>query len=458
MSNCTDCCLSSYSKKQSRFDDIFNKTSNSKPHYHKAKTEDPEPKPYNYGLVGQGGVTNPMGVNHATPNPTGHGSGGNDIGHQAQATNAVSQQGQGTNAVGHSGHANTTHTSPGQTSHGANNVGQSGQATNNTVGQPGQTTNPVGHASQAANGIGQSGQGGNGIGQSAGHSVGYQPGNEIGAQSSQPSAAQHLSHLRNPSLTPLLGAVGVAAAAGAAGASMASSSRPSSSRPSSSGSSQPVGPLVSNAPPSSYPPALQNWNNSQGYQAATNTQGYGSGPSMAGPSGAASIHSMASGSSGYAGSSWGAGPSSSSGAHGASFQPPLPGMIPLVATSMRRDNHSLAAQQHDDPFARTGSPVSIQEHRILQVTNAEPSSLSYRASGVYDPQAYYAGQGDASSSSGGAGPSSEGSQAGSSTDGKGRPLNLRGEKAALVHLDGGLYQEPSSEMPPPGPAPPAYND
>ena len=39
-------------------------------------------------------------------------------------------------------------------------------------------------------------------------------------------------------------------------------------------------------------------------------------------------------------------------------------------------------------------------------------------------------------------------------DGKGRPLNVAGEKAPLVHLDGSLYQEPTPSAP--TPAPPAY--
>jgi len=43
-------------------------------------------------------------------------------------------------------------------------------------------------------------------------------------------------------------------------------------------------------------------------------------------------------------------------------------------------------------------------------------------------------------------------------DGKGRPVDLPPEKAPLVHLDGGLYQEPlpSGNNPSSGNEPPAY--
>jgi hypothetical protein len=96
------------------------------------------------------------------------------------------------------------------------------------------------------------------------------------------------------------------------------------------------------------------------------------------------------------------------------------------------------SQRYEDPFARTGSPVAYQDHPVLRVRNAEPSICSLRglrrrrsahlACRCLDHQ-------------------------GRRYDGKGRPLNVGGEKAPLVHLDGGAYQEQ-----PRTPAPPAYRD
>ena len=52
--------------------------------------------------------------------------------------------------------------------------------------------------------------------------------------------------------------------------------------------------------------------------------------------------------------------------------------------------------------------------------------------------------------------------AAAAVDGKGRPVNLGGEKAPLVHLDGGRYEEPLVQIGGPSsssnePAPPAYS-
>jgi hypothetical protein len=322
--------------------------------------------------------------------------------------------------------------------------------------------------------------------------------NDIGSQPSQPP----LHHLRNPSLTPLLGAVGVAAV-GAGAASLSNTSRPSTSRPSTSrpststSDSQPLGPMVTQAaqgqgmgyPPSSYPPALQNWGPNHGYGAANIQSGYnaqGLASSTGQASGLMPASSLAPNTSiGSTGSvpstisSWGA----PSGA-GSSTGPYTPPIIPIIAGNVR-DNRQ---QQYEDPFNRTGSPVSIQEQRILQVTNAEPSSPYDRGS-IYDPNAYYA---EGSSSSSAAhnpnthyreGSSSSSTAAGSSSlaapsggassagavvrDGKGRPFNTAGEKMPLVHLDGGLYQQPvpgvqmglgNATTQPTGPAPPAYTE
>ncbi|KDR73703.1 hypothetical protein GALMADRAFT_142159 [Galerina marginata CBS 339.88] len=405
-------------KKQSRFDDVFNQDHK---HHNKPK-KDSDPKPYDYGLIGQS--TNPTGLDtHGLDN-----NAGNDVGHQG------------------------------------------GQQAGNNVGYQG--GNDTGY---------QGGQGGNDVGYQGGNNIGS-GGNTTGSVPNQPP----LQHLRNPSLAPLLAGVGAAAAAATANAS--ASSRPSSSRPSSS-SSQPSGPLVTNAPQgqyppipsSSYPPALQNWSNTQGYApmnapggyqnpATTNSQGYGAGPSMAGPSSGlthtGSVTSFGSDPSTYSTSSW-AGPSGSGGGSGPVFNPALPGMVPLIAaTGMRNNNKQKAPalpQQYEDPFARSGSPVSIQEQRILQVTNGEPSSPGANESGIYNPNAYYSAEASSSSSTA-AGPStSGGSQAGSSStggviDGKGRPLNFRGEKAPLVHLDGGVFEERAPDAPIVGPAPPAYSE
>ncbi|KAF8163673.1 hypothetical protein B0H34DRAFT_672623 [Crassisporium funariophilum] len=302
-------------------------------------------------------------------------------------------------------------------------------------------------------------------------------GNDMGLP---PSNSTPAAHIRNPSLTPLLAGVGAAAAASgfAAGSS--------SSRPSSSSSSQPLGPAVSHAaqgqgqglppaqniPSQGYPPALQNWATNQGYGPMNSQgQGYGgqgyagtsSSSGYAGGPGTTLSHNMSTTStapSTYSNPSW----------VGTSYNT-APGLVPVMATGIalnsqqhqqqhqQRPGHQRQPssqgqqrQQYEDPFARTGSPVSVQEQRILQVTNAEPSS-------PYQPYAEAS-----SSSSAGAGPSagsSSGAQAAASptypTDGKGRPLNTLGEKAAMVHLDGGLYQQPPPGAAPAGAAPPAYD-
>ncbi|KAH9484397.1 hypothetical protein JR316_0003878 [Psilocybe cubensis] len=400
-----------YVKKNRRFDDIFDPVTQPKPHYQKASKilKDPEPKPYTYGLVGQN-TTNPIGISPPSSPPPGQSS-FNDIGHQGG--NDIGPQGPGSNGIGH---------------------------------------NPGGS---------------NGIGPQNGNNMGYPPsGNDIGLQPNNTP----VQHIRNPSLTPLLAG---------AGAAMAASS---SSRPSSADSSMPLGPLVTHAPQpqtyppmphnpsstSSYPPALQNWNNAQGYAAqqqqgvySGSAQGYGPGPSMAGPSsssaasnplsqGGGSINSLGSGST--APSSWG----------GGNAGPPLPTMVPLIAstspTSAQRNtsygsgsasnNRISTLQQYEDPFARSGSPVSLQEPpRILQVTNAEPGSLD---EGFYDPAVYYA----AGTAPLGAAPGSpnatqvSSSSASGAASGPGRRLSARAEKQGLVHLDGGQYQTPAPQGPP----------
>ncbi|PPQ74780.1 hypothetical protein CVT26_004888 [Gymnopilus dilepis] len=412
-------------KRQPRFDDIFNKDTG--PHYKKRTNGESEPKPYTYGLIGgQNTTSNPIGVTPpSSPPPTQQ-----NIGHDI--TNGQDNQGMAPQ---------------GQQPSTSNNIGPY---------QNGSGGNEIGHAPQST-------------------------GNDIGRVPNQPP----LQHLRNPSLTPLLAGLGVAAAAGGANAAVASGSRPNSSRPSSSASSQPsgLGPLVlpaqtpGFASASSYPPALQNWTNAQGYTppnsspAVSNTQGYAPGPSMGasqgmGPSPGGSSNSMGPGPSNQGGSSWQPGPSaggSSSGGSGTVYNPVPPGVMPILAAAglLRNSNSQETSQrrQSEETYGRSGSPVSFQEQRVLQVTNAEPSSPSSRNSReIYDPNFYYSGQYEAASSSSlTAGPSGSST---SGVDGKGRPLNLRGEKAPLVHLDGSLYQEPdpAARRSVASPAPPEYRE
>ena len=373
------------------------------------------------------------------------------------------------------------------------------------------------------------------VGQQSTHPAGMSPpnsppttnaslGNDTGTYSPPPQ------HIRNPSQTPLLAGMGAGLAASAAAAN-SHSSRPSISRPSTAGSTNVIGPLVSNAPQgmgypptTTYPPALQNWTQqsyapSQGQsvgqagqaqgvnqlgqlQSAGHVQGQGlvhnqsvvstaSTPSMystntIGPWSGASSSGTASGSASASGSG-------------------MPALIPLVAATgaaagagmglgmaasrpqQQQQQHPLQPQHHhhqqqhqqhplqpqpqqqyEDPFARSGSPVSIQEQRILQVTNADTSSIlgspgPVRSSVLAGPgpsssafgAAFASGSG--SGAGGSAGPSASTATRPSVTDGKGRPLNMLGEKAPLVHLDGGLYQEPlPGQVRTPGPAPPAY--
>lgn len=103
---------------------------------------------------------------------------------------------------------------------------------------------------------------------------------------------------------------------------------------------------------------------------------------------------------------------------------------------------------HEDPayFNRAGSPVSVHEQRILQVANArpvsvEPDAFEHVSVPIVAPEPRL--------------------------DGKGR-LSTIGEKAPIVHLDGGRYQQQdlgagsSSSGPVMAarvtPAPPAYTE
>lgn len=408
------------SKKQPRFDDIFNsdKPTDGGPHY---KKKVPEPKPYDYGMIGQQNA-NPIDMSPpGSPKPM-----------QTTFGNQAAQAGQN-----------------GSSATGAQSMGQPG------VGQSAAQANGM------VQGIGNSSGAGQGVGaQSSAHAIGNASGQGLGP--GQSAAPQPPAHLRTSSLTPLLAGVAAAAAAGGVNAAIAGSSRPSTS----SSSLEPqVGfaspqnsgyPAQGASSPSMYPPALQNWaatqQQGQGYAAGvSNVQGYGSGPVMGQGAGPLS-HNGSAGS--YTSSAWGA-PASSSGAQHVGIPP----LVPVPVGGARRQSaqpvppppqQQQAYAQYEDPFARSGSPVSVQEQRILQVTNADPATPLYPPAGP-SRQSYFGGQlHDAGSSS--AGPSS--ANTAPAVDGKGRRLNLQGEKVPLVHLDGGLYQEPEPNAP--APAPPAY--
>jgi len=276
----------------------------------------------------------------------------------------------------------------------------------------------------------------------SGHSTGVGlSGNEIGAQANDfgyniPNQAP-VHQLQNPLTVPLL--VGVAATA--VGAGVASGhTRPNTS--SSTGRlstiSDPVGPLITHAPPqqgmgypplqfASYPPALANY--------ASQQQGFGTAQAPQGPLQQQDLgHNNSIGSTG----------SMPSGSGSGSNLVPMGSVMRRPSQYPPQPYRQAQQQRYEDPFARSGSPVSIQENRMLQVTNSESSRYSDGSStgagALGTPGLFVVG-----SSSGGV-----------SADGKGRPLNLRGEKAGLVLLDGGAYQDPLLSEPPSTPAPPAY--
>jgi len=289
--------------------------------------------------------------------------------------------------------------------------------------------------------------------------------NDIGPQPSQ--VPPH--HVRNPSLIPLLGAVGVAAAgAGAASistTSQQSTSRPSTSRPSTSQPSTSDSQMATQSGQGQDQGYLQNWGPNQTYgststQGGYNAQGLASGSGQA--SGSVPTSSLA------PNTSVGSTGSMPSGA-GSSTGPYMPPIIPIIAGSVRNNRQ----QQYEDPFNRAGSSSSgsTQEQRILQVTNADPFS-SYDEGSIYDPNIYYA-EGPFSSSAAAGSSSLAGPSGGTSSasafvmDGKGRRHNTPREKVPIVHLDGELYQQPvpgaqmgfeNATSQSPGQAPPAYRE
>ncbi|KAF4615488.1 hypothetical protein D9613_002598 [Agrocybe pediades] len=405
-------------KKQSRFDDIFN--SDRKPHYQKRSSmRIPEPKPYNYGLVGS----------QPTPNSL-----------NSHLTNF------------------TPPSSPPPTQGTFNNIGPDPFA--------GPSSGPAGGS--------------------------YQP-VPVHDVPNPHANIPNVNHLRNPSLAPLIAGVGVAAGAGTAAGVIGAQSRPSSTA----STSTSPGPLVTSAVPgqspaflpntaspplnSSYPPALQNWSANQGYAGPVSAGASGSGmsyppgPSMAiaGPSGAGSSlshNASANSTSMYSQNTiTNATTSTTPSSWGGPALVPLPVGAAAVAQSQ-------AYQQYEDPFARTGSPVSFQENRVLQVRNAtvpirsdsmrttttgrgvsrdsvtggiRESGVGIRESGIYDPNAYYLA--DAGSAPADAAVASSTGTTSPTAAAAGRSTSAKDEKRQLVHLDGSQYQERP-------PAPPVYKE
>ena len=231
-----------------------------------------------------------------------------------------------------------------------------------------------------------------------------------------------IAHTGDPSLIPLI--TGIGTTPGAAGLlAVANSSRPASSRPSTGSSSQASGPLVTPAnPQGSYLPTVQSWNTGHGYE-----QAY-AGPSTSrnnnGNTTKLSISSSASMSSAYSHGSW---MGDTSTIHNTGDNS---GSIPPILPSMEASSHQQQYQQRRTSFGRVASQ---------QATN----------NAGYEYQPYR----DGGSSSMGGGSSSQEAPV---YDEQGRPLNIPPEKVPLVHLDGALYQEPSTDDSRSGHAPPAY--
>ncbi|KAJ2929582.1 hypothetical protein H1R20_g7513, partial [Candolleomyces eurysporus] len=316
-------------------------------------------------------------------------------------------------------------TNPGGPPSGGQEIGMKGAGGNEVGYQP--NVNETGYYQPTANEVGPY--------QPTGNEV-YHGGNETGYQDPH--------HVRTPSLAPLLTGLGAAAAASAAGAtaqSISGSSRPpSSGRPSTGGSTYPLIPQGQQQqqqqgyPPqgygaqglTAYPPSSgQSYGGSQGYYGSDHGHSYG---------GSASGHSTS-----PSMGSWNGGPAQ-----------PQNNIMPVMAGGNR--------QSYIDPENRAGSPVSIQEHRVLQVIN--PDNSYTFSSGGGASSAVAGGSSSSAAYSSGAGSSSAAAPA---VDGKGRPINFGGEKAPLVHLDGGRYEEPLGPAPAGGPsssgepAPPAYS-
>ncbi len=244
--------------------------------------------------------------------------------------------------------------------------------------------------------------------------------------------------LRDPGFTPLI--VGVAGAAAAAGAATAGrNNRPgtSSSGRYSSGSDL-TGPQASRTSYhpqqfNAYPPALATY--AQQQQQQQQQQGFGLPTGHGQP-----IFFQNAGNSTLSPPS-GNLPGNTAGASGSSNLPQMgvAAAMPIMIQGQFPQQQYWQAQQqqqqrYEDTFARTatsGSTTQENPNQVLQVVNADTGTF---AEGSSTPGLTIVGS----------------SPLGSQMDGKGRQLNLIGEKVPLVHLDGGAYQEAST------PAPPAY--
>lgn len=225
-------------------------------------------------------------------------------------------------------------------------------------------------------------------------------------------------HVRNPSAVPLLVGITSAAAGG--------HTRPNTGSSRASIASDPLGPLVTHAssqqsmgyPPqqfNSYPPALAAYAQQQGIAQPQIQlqQNLGHNTSV----GSSSATSAAGSSS------------------GSTFVPVGAGL--RRPASISQQSQLMHSQRYEDPFARTGSPVAYQDHHLFHVRNPELGHSFV--------------EGSSSRTFGTPGLSVSGPLTSGDRDGKGRHLGTGGEKAPLVHLDGGAYEERSRT-----PAPPAY--
>ena len=211
-------------------------------------------------------------------------------------------------------------------------------------------------------------------------------------------------NLQNPPLAPLL----VGGAAAAAGALAARQTRPTTT--SSSGSDFP---LIGYA--QQYPPALATYPQQQAY-----------GPAQVGHPNL--VHSLSVG-------------STTASAYSASSSNPRTSGVDFVPMAMAQPGQYPQQQYVQMPHPRydngpysqpSSTSANAQDNALLQVRNPEPEMSAQNSSGT--PGLSVVGS----------------SSSAAQSDGKGRPLNTMGEKAAFVHLDGGAYQVPST------PAPPAY--
>lgn len=300
----------------------------------------------------------------------------------------------------------------------------SGQGAFGNLGQSISHAQPaaIGNDGGLGQGIGQGGGGlGQGIGQGAyGHGGGLGQGMGQATQGGfgndgglgQSTAGGH-GIIGNPSSAahnPSVIIAGIGAAAGASGVYAATSSpRSSSSRPSTA-SLQPIGPLiVPGEPQAGYLPA--NWNANHGYGQAYAGPSTSSDNNNNSGGGAVRKSSVASTQSTYSRTSWFAGDDN-------------PG-----AGSSSRQQQAHQYQQHPrNAFGRVPP---------LQVTNTSYEYPSAEA---------------------GASSSMDSSAQAPSYDGKGRPLNMHPEKPPLVHLDGGAYQQPTTDRARSENEPPAYMD